>query len=78
MIDYYGLGEPDDEDREDNEKMFKDIYGCSFEDVCKGKLPLLDELVTRFAAKYDCEIDENSQWDGLIHYYEEIYRKKER
>ena len=60
-----------EEDAVEQEKQrFLDQYGFSYDEAVDpgSKHYVLGEAARRFRNKYDCEIDENSQWEAVIEY----------
>lgn len=60
-----------DEARVEQEKQrFQERYGFSYDeaDDPKSEHYVLEEAARRFRNKYDCEIDENTQWEAVIEY----------
>lgn len=60
-----------DEARVEQEKQrFQERYGFSYDEAVdpKSEHYVLEEAARRFRNKYDCEIDENTQWEAVIEY----------
>lgn len=66
-------GDPEvlEEDAVEREKQrFLEQHGFSYDEAVDpaSKHYVLEEAARRFRNKYDCEIDENSQWEAVIEY----------
>ena len=60
-----------EEENVDQEKQrFMEQYGFSYDEAIdpKSEHYVLGEAARRFRNKYDCELDENSQWTAVIEY----------
>ena len=55
---------------EQKKRRFQEQYGFSYDEAVdpKSEHYVLEEAARRFRNKYDCEIDENSQWKAVIEY----------
>lgn len=62
----YDIGE-DTEDPEYNEdkSYFLQNYGISYEEASSERM--LDKYLRRFWNRFECNYDENSQWEAAIH-----------
>lgn len=58
------------EDVAQKKQRFQEQYGFSYDEAIdpENKHFVLEEAARRFRDKYDCEIDENSQWEAVIEY----------
>ena len=55
---------------EQKKRRFQELYGFSYDEAVdpKSEHYVLKEAARRFRNKYDCWIDENSQWKAVIEY----------
>lgn len=55
---------------EQKKRRFQEQYGFSYDEAVdpKSEHYVLEEAARRFRNKYDCWIDENSQWKAVIEY----------
>lgn len=54
----------DDPEDEEAKRYFAEDYGISYEEA--GSEDMLEEYLRRFENRFDCDIDENSQWEAAI------------
>lgn len=60
----------EEKDAERKKQRFQEQYGFSYDEAIdpESKHFVLEEAARRFRDKYDCEIDEESQWETVIEY----------
>lgn len=54
----------DDPEDEEAKRYFAEDYGISYEEA--GSEDMLEEYLRRFENRFDCDYDENSQWEAAI------------
>lgn len=54
----------DDPEDEENQRYFSENYGISYEEATSEDM--LKEYLRRFEDRFDCDHDENSQWEAAI------------
>ena len=54
----------DDPEDEQSKRYFAEDYGISYDQAVSEDM--LEEYLRRFEARFDCDYDENSQWEAAI------------